>query len=54
MKKKALEAHVTCFWHGKMGARKPPIPQIVTEILNLLPADIQTDFDADHLKHRAA
>jgi hypothetical protein len=47
VKKRDLQAHVTCFWHGTSGARKPIIPSVIPQIFNLIPADIQTDFDAE-------
>lgn len=47
VKKRSLEAHVTCFWHGKSGARKPAIPSVVPKLFDLIPADFQTDFDSE-------
>lgn len=47
VKKRDLEAHVTCFWHGKHGARKPVIPPLMSQIFNLIPADIQNDFETE-------
>lgn len=47
LKKKEMQAHVTVFWHGKNGARKPTIPEVIYQIFDLIPADIQTDFDAE-------
>jgi uncharacterized protein DUF4279 len=47
VKKRDIEAHVTCFWHGKFGMRKPVIPSVVPQIFNLIPADIETDFDTE-------
>ena len=42
--RKSLKAHVSCYWFGKSGAKKPVIQPIVTKIFGLLPADIETDF----------
>jgi hypothetical protein len=42
--RKGLKAHVSCYWFGKTGAKKPLIPPLVTKIFGLLPADIETDF----------
>ena len=47
IKKRNLESHVTLFWHGKSGARKPTIPQVVPKIFDLISADVQTDFDSE-------
>ena len=44
---KGLRADVSAFWHGRFGAKKPSIPRAVPEILKLLPADLETDFDTD-------
>lgn len=45
--KKGLRAELTAFWHGARGAKKPPIPVSVTEIMKLLPADVAADFGTD-------
>ena len=42
-----LKAHVSCFWHGKVGVRPPSIPAPVVESFKQLPAYIETDFDTD-------
>jgi hypothetical protein len=47
IRRRNLESHVTCFWHGKSGTRKPTIPQVVPKIFDLISADVQTDFDAE-------
>jgi hypothetical protein len=39
-----LKAHVSCYWFGRRGTRKPVIPPIVSKIFGLLPAEIETDF----------
>jgi hypothetical protein len=54
IKRQGLKAHVSCFWHGKPGARKPTIPPIVREIFNLLPAELETDFERDEPRRRVA
>jgi len=41
------EAHVSCFWYGKRGARPPVIPEEVRAALARVPAEIDTDFDTD-------
>jgi hypothetical protein len=42
-----LKAHVSCFWHGRAGARPPAIPASVVEAFKQLPAEIEPDFDTD-------
>lgn len=38
------EARVSCFRHGRPGARPPAIPDDIRAALAQLPADIETDF----------
>ena len=40
-------ADLSCFWHGRERAKKPSIPKFVTEVMNFLPAAIETDFATD-------
>jgi hypothetical protein len=47
LKKKSLRAVVSCFWYGGAGAKPPVVPRAIVEFLRLLPAEIETDFDAD-------
>jgi hypothetical protein len=47
LKRRNLESHVTCFWHGKSRARKPVVPDVVHKLFELISAEIQTDFDSD-------
>ena len=42
-----LKAHVSCFWHGRAGARAPSIPAPVIEAFKQLSAEIETDFATD-------
>jgi hypothetical protein len=54
VKRKELMVHLTCFWHGRHGAKKPTIPKVYSELLDLIPATIENDFDiernvVDHL-----
>ena len=44
---RSLNAHVSCFWHGKAGARAPKIPAFAIDAFKRMPADIETDFDTD-------
>jgi hypothetical protein len=43
----SLRAIVSCFWHGPAGARPPSIPRALRESFAMIPAEIETDFDAD-------
>jgi hypothetical protein len=45
--RRALKAHVSCFWHGKTGAQAPCVPAQVIDTFKQLPAEIETDFDTD-------
>ncbi len=47
IKKKNLKAHLTVFWHGPAHAKKPSLPPAVEELLKVIPADIEVDFDTD-------
>lgn len=47
LKRRNLESHVTCFWHGKSGARKPVVPEVVRKLFELISADVQTDFASE-------
>src|SRR6266536_3595824 len=44
MAREHAEAHVSCFWYGKEGARPPAVPDDIRAALARLPADIETDF----------
>ena len=54
VRRRSLRVAVSCFWHGPVGARKPSIPRSVGEMLKLIPAEIETDFDADERASRHA
>ena len=54
LRRKSLRVSVTCFWHGPADARKPSIPRSVTDLLKLIPAEIETDFDVDQRPSRHA
>jgi hypothetical protein len=45
--RKGLHAELSAFWHGTRGAKHPSIPKGVTEVMKLLPAEIETDFATD-------
>jgi hypothetical protein len=47
LKRKGWTAHASCFWYGRAGAKKPVIPEVVPEMLKVLPADLELDFDTD-------
>ncbi len=44
---RGLNAHVSCFWHGRAGASVPEIPASAIDAFKRLPAEIETDFDTD-------
>jgi Domain of unknown function (DUF4279) len=44
---KTITADLACFWHGRFGEKKPSIPKMVTEVMKLLPADLEADFGTD-------
>jgi hypothetical protein len=46
--RKGLSVQLSAFWHGAHGAKRPSIPKGVSEVMKLLPADIETDFAVDH------
>ncbi|GEM_PF-2816814 len=47
IEREALRGDVTCFWHGRHGAKPPAVPRNVAATLRLLPAEVETDFDTD-------
>jgi hypothetical protein len=53
-RRRSLRVSVSCFWHGPAEARKPSIPRSVTDLLKLIPAEIETDFDVDERSSRHA
>lgn len=44
---KGLHADLACFWHGRHGAKKPSIPKFVSDMLKLIPAELEIDFATD-------
>ncbi len=46
-KQKDLRADIACFWHGRYGEKRPSIPKSITELLKLIPADLELDFATD-------
>lgn len=47
VRQQALQAVVTCFWHGPAAAKQPSVPRPMIELLKLLPAEIEMDFDVE-------
>lgn len=45
--KRGLKAHVTLFWHGRPRGKKPTVHPFLADFFEILPADIQLDFDVD-------
>jgi hypothetical protein len=54
LRRRSLRVAVSCFWHGPAGARRPSIPRGVSDLLKLIPAEIETDFDVDERPSRHA
>jgi hypothetical protein len=54
LRRRSSRVTVSCFWHGPVGARKPSIPRSVSDLLTLIPAEIETDFDVDERPSRHA
>jgi len=46
-KHKDWHTDLLCFWHGRIGAKKPSIPRYVSGVMKFLPATIETDFATD-------
>ena len=44
---KDVHVDVACFWHGRVGDKRPSIPRSVTEFLKMIPAEIELDFATD-------
>ena len=47
MSRDGVKADVSCFWRGRPDTRPPSVPAKVISRLNQLPAEIETDFEAD-------
>jgi len=47
--RKGLRAQLSAFWHGAHGAKHPSMPKGVSEVMKLLPAEIETDFATDEI-----
>jgi Domain of unknown function (DUF4279) len=55
LQRRSLRASVSCFWHGSADAKKPSIPRSITDLLKMIPAEIEIDFDVgDRPKRHAA
>jgi len=52
LRRKSLRVSVSCFWRGPADARKPSISRSMTDLLKLIPAEIETDFDVDERPSR--
>jgi hypothetical protein len=47
MERDGVEADVSCFWHGRAGAKAPVVPGFARDVFGRLGARIETDFDTD-------
>ena len=47
MSRDGVKADVSCFWRGRPDTRPPSVPAKVISRLKQLPAEIETDFEAD-------
>ena len=47
LRRRSLCVSVSCFWHGPPDAKKPSIPRSIIDLLKLIPAEIEVDFDVD-------
>jgi hypothetical protein len=54
IRRKSPHVSVSCFRHGPADTRKPSIPRSFTDLLKLIPAEIETDFDVDERPSRHA
>jgi hypothetical protein len=54
LRRRSLSVSVSCFWHGPSNARRPSIPRSMTDLLKLIPAEIEIDFDVDERPGRHA
>jgi hypothetical protein len=46
-RQKGMRAEITCFWHGRFGAKRPSVQKTFSEFPKLVPADLELDFDTD-------
>lgn len=54
VRRRSLRVVVSCFWHGPAGAKKPTVPRLVSELVKLIPAEIETDFEVEERPSRRA
>jgi Domain of unknown function (DUF4279) len=47
LKRKSLTASMSCFWHGGRDAKPPAVPRLVSQLFQIVPIAIETDFDID-------
>ena len=47
MSRDGVKADVSCFWRGGPGTRPPAVPEDAVRKLRQLPAEIETDFEAN-------
>jgi hypothetical protein len=47
MRRQSLHAAVSCFWHGRFGAKRPSVPRPISATFKALLAAIETDFDVE-------
>ena len=54
LRRKSLRVSISCFWHGPSDGKRPSIPRSISELLKIIPADLETDFDVDERPSRHA
>jgi hypothetical protein len=54
LRRRSLRVSLSCFWHGPTGTRKPSIPRSIIDLMKLIPAEIETDFNVDERPSRHA
>jgi hypothetical protein len=54
IERNSLTAVMTCYWYGRSAAKRPSLPRSVTDLLELLPASLETDFRTEGDDRQAA
>ena len=52
IQRRELEAVMSLFWHGAIGARPPSIPRAISSLFRYVPITIEPDFDTDEISDR--
>jgi hypothetical protein len=44
---KDWRADISCFWHGRLGEKRPSVPRQISDFLKIIPVELELDFGTD-------